>query len=192
MITEPKSCIAFAGSRRVAHGAFPDVALQIRDFLDAHVDELVVIFDDETSERIELDLRGTDDEIRSRYAAHEPVDAPLTGPGRPKLGVVAREVTLLPRHWEWLNQQPGGASVVLRKLVEDAKRASVDKDRTRTAQERTYKFISAVAGDFAGFEEATRALFAGERARFLELIAPWPVDIREHASALSTSAFDQS
>jgi len=101
------------------------------------------------------------------------------------LGVIAREVTLLPRHWAWLASQPGGASVALRKLVEEARRANVDKDRIRQAHERAYRFMSAVAGDMPGFEEASRALFADDRARFAEHAAEWPDDVREYANRLA-------
>jgi hypothetical protein len=101
------------------------------------------------------------------------------------LGVVAREVTLLPRHWDWLNSQPGGASVALRKLVELARRTSGDRDRVRAAQESAYSFMSAIAGNLPGFEEATRALFAYDRRRFSELIASWPEDIRDYAIKLA-------
>jgi hypothetical protein len=109
-------------------------------------------------------------------------------PGRPKLGVVAREVTLLPRHWEWLNRQPGGASVALRKLVEDARRVNEGRDGVRRAQEVAYRFMSTIAGDLPGFEEATRALFARDRSRFGENTLSWPADVREHASKLAALA----
>jgi len=111
------------------------------------------------------------------------------GPGRPKLGVVAREVTLLPRHWDWLNAQPGGASVALRKLVETARRVNEDKDRVRQAQEAAYRFISTMAGNEPGFEEAARALFAGDERRFDEMTASWPIDVRSHARRLAAVAF---
>jgi hypothetical protein len=96
------------------------------------------------------------------------------------LGVVAREVTLLPRHWEWLAAQSGGASVALRKLVEEARRTHGEKDRLRRTQERAYCFMSAIAGDLPGFEEAARALFASDRPKFTERIAHWPADLRDH------------
>ena len=118
-------------------------------------------------------------------------DAPR-GPGRPRLGVVAREVTLLPRHWEWLNGQPGGASVALRRLVEDARRLRAGADRKRRSQEVAYRFISAMAGDRPGFEEATRALFASDRTRFTAHTSAWPVDVRRHARALADRAFDEA
>ena len=130
-----------------------------------------------------------------RSAAHgaaaaeaTPIAAPR-GPGRPKLGVVAREITLLPRHWDWLAQQPGGASVAIRKLVEQARRTGEDKDRIRQAQEAAYRFMSVMAGNRPHYEDAIRALFAGDRRRFGKLIAGWPADVRDHASRLAERAF---
>lgn len=116
--------------------------------------------------------------------------SPQRGPGRPKLGVVSREVTLLPRHWDWLNSQPGGASVALRKLVEEARRVNNKRDKVRCSQEVTYRFISVIAGDLPGFEESTRALFAGAPERFNDLMVSWPVDIRDHARKLAKAAFE--
>ena len=108
----------------------------------------------------------------------------------PELGVVAREVTLLPRHWDWLAGQPGGASVTLRKLVEQARKDNEGKDRLRRAREAAYRFLSAMAGNLPGFEEAARALFAGHRDRFAAVVAPWPQDVREHAVKLAARGFD--
>jgi hypothetical protein len=110
-------------------------------------------------------------------------------PGRPRLGVVAREVTLLPRHWEWLNRQPGGASVALRKLVDEARKTHGGRDQVRQAQEVTYQFLLAIGGDLPGFEEALRALFAGRQAQFAELLSAWPADMRDHALRLAGPAF---
>ena len=112
-------------------------------------------------------------------------------PGRPRLGVVAREVTLLPVHWQWLNGQPGGASVTLRKLVEAARRVNAAKDRIRSAREAAYRFMTAMSGNAPGFEEAIRALFAGNRARFEEFTESWPVDLRDHARRMASPSFDQ-
>jgi hypothetical protein len=155
----------------------------------------VLVFDDTTSESIELDLRGTVEEVARRLAAQAPAARPpepapeeARGPGRPKLGVVAREITLLPRHWEWLARQPGGASVTLRKLVEEARKAGAGKERVRQAQDAAYRFMSVMAGDRPGFEEATRALFAGKQGRFEELVEGWPADVREHARKLAAPA----
>ncbi|WP_175948435.1 DUF2239 family protein [Burkholderia pyrrocinia] len=188
------SYTAFDGHRRLASGPLATVALAARQAGDA-MSGTILIFDDATGRSIDLDLRGTADDIRARYApppggvsgaAGEPAGAgEQRGRGRPKLGVVSREVTLLPRHWEWLGAQPGGASVALRKLVEDARRTHAAADRRRDAQARTYHFMSAMAGDLPGFEEAARALYANDPARLAELIAGWPDDVRDHALALA-------
>ena len=193
-------CTAFADARRVGSGELQEVAVVVKAVLDADPEAVVLIFDDVTSDVIEVDFRGTADDVRARLAraggmsAPRAVPAPTAqgasaGPGRPKLGVVGREVTLLPRHWDWLNRQPGGASVALRKLVEAARRDSRGRDRVRQSQEASYRFLSVMAGDRPGFEEATRALFAGDRARFDALVEAWPVDIRDHARTLTDVVF---
>ena len=99
-----------------------------------------------------------------------------------------REVTLLPRHWEYLNRQPGGASVALRKLVEEARRANEQTDRVRAAKESAYRFMSAMAGNEPGFEEATRALFSGDQRKFDIMVGAWPPAVRDHARKLATGA----
>ncbi|MEA3086184.1 MAG: uncharacterized protein QOC89_3881 [Paraburkholderia sp.] len=199
MTVHPASCTAFEGHRRVASGSVSDVALALRAVLARGEQAPVLIFDDTTGRPVELDLRGTPEEILARLAnqasAEQP--APATeaeeediprGRGRPKLGVVAREVTLLPRHWNWLNAQSGGASVALRKLVEAARSASEDKDRKRAAQETVYRFMTALAGNLPGYEEATRALYAGDRARFDHIVAAWPADVRSYTLRLAEAA----
>lgn len=137
----------------------------------------MLIFEDGTSELIDLDFRGSNEVFLRKLALFLP-DEPASGesrrPGRRKLEVVAGAVTLLPRHWEWLNSQPGGASVALRKLVEAARRTNEVKDRFRQSQEATYRFMLALAGDENGFEEATRALFAGNQQSFHVLISACP------------------
>ncbi|KVG28632.1 DUF2239 family protein [Burkholderia diffusa] len=189
------SYTAFDGHRRVASGPLATVAVAIRQAYGDTMSGSIVIFDDATGRSIDLDLRGTADDIRARYAAvpgepsapagEQAGAAEQRGRGRPKLGVVAREVTLLPRHWDWLGAQPGGASVALRKLVEDARRTHAAADRRRDAQTRAYHFMSAIAGDLPNFEEAARALYANDLARMVELIARWPDDVRDHALALA-------
>lgn len=189
------SYTAFDGHRRLASGPLAAVALAVRQAAGDAMAGTILIFDDATGRSIDLDLRGTEDDIRARYAlpsgdasgaAGEPAGAgEQRGRGRPKLGVVSREVTLLPRHWDWLAAQPGGASVALRKLVEDARRTHAAADRHRDAQARAYHFMSALAGDLPGFEEAARALYANDLARLAELSAGWPDDVRDHALALA-------
>ncbi|MET0971146.1 MAG: DUF2239 family protein [Tardiphaga sp.] len=188
---EPHTFSAFAGIRLLASGSLAEVAIAAKMAGSGAVAEPVLIFDDATGRAIDLDLRGSHRDIVARLpqpAIAEPAVELSTEPrgrGRPKLGVVAREVTLLPRHWDWLGSQPGGASVALRKLVDAARRASGDRDRQRAARDAAYHFMSAMAGDRPGFEDASRALFADDRHRFGELIAGWPVDIRDHIARIA-------
>jgi uncharacterized protein len=197
MSPEPHGAyIAFEGDRRIASGDLREVARAAKQTLDRRDDASILVFDDASSDPIEIDLRGTVEEVLARLPdiIRGPValdDAPSAprGPGRPRLGVVAREITLLPRHWDWLAQQPGGASVAIRRLVEEARRTSEDKDRLRQAREAAYRFMSVIAGNKPHYEDAIRALFAGEPARFEELIAGWPADVRDHASQLAERAF---
>jgi hypothetical protein len=187
---------AFEGSRRIASGELADVVATTKRVLDRGERAPVLIFDDRTSRQVEVDFRGDLDTVQARLAAAstpqpEPPEEKPRRPGRPKLGVVGREVTLLPRHWEWLNAQPGGASVALRKLVDQARRANEGRDRIRAAQESAYRFMSAMAGNEPNFEEASRALFAGDRAKFNAMIDAWPIDVRDHAALLAAAAFEK-
>lgn len=190
-----QTCTAFQGDARLAGGPLPDVALSVKAALAADPTAMILVFDDETGRAIDFDLRGTAEEIVARLAvptaanATGQTEAPTErGRGRPRLGVVAREVTLLPRHWDWLAAQPGGASQALRRLVEDARRTDGGRSRVRQAQEAAYAFISAMAGNREGFEEASRALFAGDAAGFTAHSRSWPDDIRSHAENLAADA----
>jgi hypothetical protein len=188
---------AFVGTRRFATGELADVALAIKAAVHGDSTVSALVFDDASGRVVDLDLRGTGDDIVRRLGDH-PFQRPASadperrGPGRPRLGVVAREVTLLPRHWQWLRTQPGGASVALRKLVEEARRTTGDSARIRHSQEAAYRFMSAMAGNEAGYEEATRALFAADRRRFEALIGSWPADIRAYAATLAEDTFARS
>jgi uncharacterized protein len=213
-------CAAFQGSTCLASGELKHVALVAKNAVDAAslTGNLspILIFNELTSEIIELDWRGTVAEFMAKFEAvalledykisqslsqstlqaeadlgTASTDAVITrGPGRPKLGVVAREVTLLPRHWDWLATQTGGASVALRKLVEVARKESELKDRIRHASTVTYKFMATIAGHEPGFEEASRALFAKNRALFEEITKNWPADVNIHLQKLSLEAFE--
>lgn len=209
-----RSCIAFAGSTRLAAGELEQVAMQAKALIERGGHDMILIFDAETSHPIDVDFRGSTALVHERLMAAGAADietaverdtppqpAPVTStdqtlpahvrrsPGRPKLGVVAREVTLFPRHWEWLNGQPGGASATLRRLVEDARRSTADETRLREARESCYRFMTAIAGNEPGYEEAARALFVGNRERFQEETAPWPADVRDHARHLAERSF---
>ncbi|MBA4805242.1 MAG: DUF2239 family protein [Brevundimonas sp.] len=176
--------VAFVGDRRIARAplsrALPAIhAAAVRGGAPA-VFELV------SGRPVDLDLRS----LQTARAALAPPPAPeKRGPGRPKLGVVAREVTLLPRHWDWLAAQPGGASVALRKLVEAQMKAGEGPERARRAKEAAYRFITAMAGDRPGYEEATRMLFAGDWTAFDAAVAGWPADVRETAREMAAGAW---
>jgi uncharacterized protein len=190
----PPQWVAFGGKRLVAVGPPRQVAERLLDLAATRPEVQPQVFDARSSQAIDLDLRGSRQVVLRRLPrepgvvgtapdAQAPAEA-ARGPGRPRLGVVAREVTLLPRHWDWLTAQPGGASVALRKLVEQALRSHRESDRVRCATEAAYRFMHAMAGDEPGFEEAARALFANEPAKCLQHMAAWPGDVRAHAAEL--------
>lgn len=203
-VTDPLSrpVTAFVGDTLLLAGPLLDVAQAVKHAVEAGTDATILTFDDATGRVIDIDIRGNPPEFlahlsrsATRLAApaltggvappSPPAPAQPRGRGRPKLGVVGREVTLLPRHWEWLNAQPGGASVALRRLVDEARRSGAPAQDARLAQERAYRVMSALAGDRPGYEEALRALFAGDRARLEAHIAEWPADIRAYTLRLA-------
>ena len=198
------SWIGFAGTRRIHRGTPAEVARAAKLAIDGG-DQAVLVFDD-ASRVVDIDYRGSHEDVIARLGLVDDASTPSNGDGkredaspylenpaprgrgRPRLGVVAREVTLLPRHWDWLATQPGGASAAVRRLVDAARQSNAEKDRLRTAKESAYRFISAMAGNEQGFEEATRALFADDEARFIAMSDSWPRDVREHARTLARHA----
>ncbi|MCT9124764.1 DUF2239 family protein [Cupriavidus gilardii] len=208
-MSKPATCTAFIGERLLASGAPGAVALAVKRALaqrggDASA-PAVLAFDDRSGRQIDFDLRGTDQEIVARLQpegrqpaaeqtereGEESRGEPRT-PGRPRLGVVAREVTLLPRHWEWLAAQPGGASVTLRKLVEQARAQDGGRQAIREAQQAADRFMLAMLGNQPGYEDASRALYAGDGERFVMLTESWPRDLRDHVRRLAAAALQGS
>jgi uncharacterized protein len=198
----PKNCTAFVGMNRLASGDVREVARKVKEATDKSKDKTILIFDDSNGETVEFDLRGKVDDVLKRLdatmvkfeknsSAENEEPAGPKGPGRPKLGVISREVTLLPRHWDWLNSQPGGASVALRKLVEEARHANAGKDKIRHSQNAAYKFMSAMAGNLPGYEDAIRALFAANQSGFKKAVASWPQDVKSYAAKLSHDALQE-
>ena len=179
--------VVFDGERRIAAGSRLEAAVAAQARSVATPEASVLIFDPD-GRQVDFDLRGGPWDI-ARRLGEETIDPPPRGRGRPKLGVTAREVTLLPRHWEWLAAQPGGASVALRKLVEAARRETEGPNRRRAARDAAYRFAQVMAGDRPGFEDAMRALFAGDAEGFAGWIAAWPSDIVEHLRTLVAEAF---
>lgn len=188
MIDEP-TYTAFAGGRLVVSGDLRVLLERTKQWLDERGAEGgaenagVLIFEDQTGREVDFDFRGTLPEILER-ALPAASPSPRTGPGRPKLGVVSREVSMLPRHWEWLEQQPHGLSAALRRLVDEARKRDPGKDRERRARDAASRVMSVLAGNRPGFEEASRALFAGNRARFDAIVHDWPEDIGAHLRRL--------
>jgi hypothetical protein len=172
---------AFAGHRQVASGPWAQLLAATKRHLDAG-GAPVLIFGDDTGQQVDVDFRGTLDDVLARAGA---TDTPRVGPGRPKLGVVSKEVSLMPRHWEWLGEQPNGASATLRRLVDAARKAT---PRSRRLRDAAYRFIWAVAGNFENAEEAIRALYAKEDARLERLMERWPADVRDHVLRLIAEA----
>jgi len=177
----PRQFTAFAGERLIASGPLAAVLPAARTVSETPL----MIFADDNGDQIEPDWRLADADIIARLSPEAaPADKRV---GRPKLGVVAREVTLLPRHWHWLSSQPGGASAALRKLVDQARRDSVGADRVRRSQRAVDRFIYRMGGDLPQFEEAYRALYAQDFVTLDRLIATWPTDIRDHLRRLVAS-----
>jgi hypothetical protein len=189
ILTAATTCIAFEGVREIASGPLAYVAVAVKQAAERGGEDMILVYDADTARPVEIDLRGTLAEVLERLPVEASEPEARRGPGRPKLGVVSREVTLLPRQWEWLGGQPGGASVALRRLVDEARKASGAKDERRARQEAAYRFMTAMAGDETHYEEATRALFAGDAGRFEAATADWPRDVRLQAERFAALAF---
>ncbi|MEO8902069.1 MAG: DUF2239 family protein [Polyangiaceae bacterium] len=175
-MSEENSYVAFSGERLVASGPLREMLTATKAFVDAADDPRVLIFEDQTGRQVDFNFEGTAAEVLERAL---PVPERV-GPGRPKLGVVSREVSLLPRHWEWLEGQPQGISGALRRLVDEAKKRAPDEQRARRARDAISKLMTALAGNAEHYEEASRALFAKDNTRFTQLIQTWPKDIRSY------------
>lgn len=181
---------AFEGNRCIASGPLASVAEKIKEVLARGEAASVLVFDDQTGSQVDLNLRTLSEAAQGMptpLIAPEPLES--RNAGRPRLGVVAREVTLLPRQWEWLGQQQGGASATLRKLVDQARRENAGEEKIRAAREALYRFMTAMAGNAPGYEEALRALFAGDVHRFSILTSDWATDVRKHVGKLAPAAF---
>jgi uncharacterized protein len=184
-VEDERTYAAFIGDSLVASGPLEEVLTAVKSRFDQDAGALLLIFEDRTGRQVDFDLRGPLTEVLAR-ALPKPA---RIGPGRPKLGVIAREVSLLPRHWEWLELQPNGASAALRRLVDQARKAEPGEQRVRLGIEAAGRFLSAMAGNLPGYEEATRALYGRKGDRFDELIRDWPQDIRVHAERLIRGLF---
>ena len=182
---EIKTYTAFLGDSQIAAGRLEDLLPPVKAQFDKPGCPLILIFENANGKQVDFELRGS---LEGVLASAIPAK-PKTGPGRPKLGVVAREISLLPRHWEWLEQHPSGASAAIRRLIDDARKKEPSREKTRGAKEATGRVLTALAGDRPGYEEATRALYAGNAERFKLEIKCWPNDVRAYAALLAKDAF---
>lgn len=183
---------AFDGNKLIFQGSLTDVVLKIKKRLGKEINSSILIFSNSTGNVIDFNFHGLERDVQRRLEVFVTEEAQTfnTGPGRPKLGVISREVSLLPRHWEWLATQTGGSSATLRNLVEEAKKKSENGNQIKQAQERTYKFMFAIAGDFEGYEEVLRALYKKDEITFLEKIENWPKDIQVYLKDISKPVFE--
>lgn len=179
-VDNAKKYTAFVAERVVASGELEGVLPRLKAIFNKNRSTLFLIFDDETGKQTDFNLSGTLDEVLRRECQRpEP-----SGPGRPRLGVVSREITLLPRHWEWLEMQPHGASATIRRLIDDARKNENGEMRKQRRTHAAGRFLTAMAGNYPGYEEASRALYRGEGDKFAQLIAAWPKDVRNYAMRL--------
>jgi hypothetical protein len=186
-VLEEKQCTAFEGNKLVAQGNLREVRDALRKFRSQYPEASILVFDDQTGE--DFDLEGTPVSTQGTEPAAEAAPA---RPGRPKLGVVAREITLLPRHWEWLETQPGGASVALRKLVEAARKQMAPEDRARQAIEAAYRFLSVMSAHVPNFEDVARSLFRRDWSQFDQSTQGLPFDVRAHLRHIAAPARPES
>jgi hypothetical protein len=188
----PGAYTAFDGTTRIFRGTFQEVVLKVKEHIGRAQNSSVLIFSDGTGKTMDFNFQGGMKDVRRRLEIYvsKQESAATAGPGRPRLGVISREVSLLPRHWEWLASQPGGASASLRRLVEEARKRSSTHTSVKEAQERAYRFMSVIAGDMKGYEEALRALYKADHKNFLLHLQDWPVDVRSHVVALAKPVFE--
>jgi hypothetical protein len=178
---DPAFYTAFDGAKLIAAGPLETLLPALKNWAKRHPSAIPTTFDDRNGKQVDFDLRGDMDQILARAV-------PPRGPGRPKLGVVAREISLLPRHWEWLEAQPSGASAAIRRLVDEARNREPDRQRARQARDAASRVLTALAGNLPGYEEAGRALYSGDRDGFGKRIARWPADVRAYALRLAGPA----
>ncbi|MBT5861266.1 MAG: DUF2239 family protein [Alphaproteobacteria bacterium] len=194
MTTKPRQFVAFAGHNLIARGTLEGVVLLCKQRLDEGEDQRIALYDDGNGGAVDVDFHGTVETVIENLADHplasppSPAAEPGRGPGRPKLGVVSREISLLPRHWEWLAEQRSGASATLRRLVDDARKSTSGQQVVRQQIDGAHKFMWDLAGDSPGFEEAARALFNQDFDAFATHISEWPKGVREQLKRFTDRA----
>lgn len=183
---------AFDAHSLIAYGDLAEVVLKIKGSIGKASISTILIFSDITGKTIDFNFHGSKQEILKRLEVYTSVqDAePSSGPGRPKLGVVSREVSLLPRHWEWLATQRGGASATIRTLIEDTMKKASAGQSAKQIQDRVYQIMSVLAGDLSDYEEALRAMYKKDKKSFLGYIEGWPKDVQNYLVKSSKEIFE--
>lgn len=181
----------FDGFRIISQGNIEEVAIATKKFLKKENDARVLIFSDLSGKQMDLDLSGTDKDVIERLSVYKAAEVSVssTGPGRPKIGVKPREVSLLPIHWEWLSTQAGGASATIRRIVDEKMKTTTPKDKIKKTQETVYTFLHSIAGDLNNFEDAIRYLYRQDETKFKEAVTDWPKDLKKHTLTLASEAF---
>jgi hypothetical protein len=190
---------AFENHQRIAQGTLIEIATAIKKRLGKASHGDAILFSDATGKVMEINFQGNLKTVLQRLAVFQTdTKNPETknvetqpGPGRPKLGVVSREISLLPNQWEWLASQPGGASPVLRRLVDEARRKANTEPTPAQLQEKAYRFLSVIAGDLPLYEEALRALYQSDQKKFITAMKSWPEAISSYALALTGTLFSK-
>ena len=187
------SYTAFDGSVLLFRGGLKEVVLNIKEHLGRSENSSVLIFSDLTGKTMDFSFHGSKQDILKRLEKYTFTEEPKepSGPGRPKLGVVSREISLLPRHWEWLATQSGGASATIRLLVEEARKKSSNISSIKQMQERAYQIMSVLAGDLQGYEEALRALYKKDSKVFFTHVKRWPIDIQKYLNEITKPVFEE-
>jgi len=180
MSSEETTYTAFADAALLVSGPLSSVVSALKSRFDKKGIEGVLVFRDDTGYEVDFDLRGSLDDVMARVV---PKQEPL-GRGRPKLGVVSREISLLPRHWEWLDEQPHGNSAAIRRLIDEARKREPDRAHIRKAQAAASKAMTTLAGNLPNFEEASRSLFARDEKSWRKLVKSWPGDVRKYLARL--------
>ncbi len=171
---------AFLEDELIAQGPRAVVTRRIEERYPASDFSRIRVFDDATGRVTDLDYWDASADAPAEAAPA----SPPRGRGRPKLGVVSREVTLLPRHWDWLAAQRGGASATIRRLIEDARKRRSETLTAAEAREGVHRFLTEMAGDREGYEEALRALYRSDIAGVRAIADAWPEDIRRYLNRL--------
>ena len=172
---------AFVEHERLCRGSLGEVALACFHYLQRDTTGRLAVYDEQDGRVVDLDLSGTEDDVRDRFDETIASGSDTKKRGRPKLGVTSREVSLLPRHWDWLSRQRGGASAAIRRLIESERRRNPGQEIRRDCIERTHRFLWDIASNLPEFEEATRALFQDDIETFRQRIQDWPRDISDQA-----------